>query len=350
MLSTSKIYSADTEPLKNSNDAFLRQAKDLAALLGGGKVVLVASHQSPDGDALASLLAGAQIVSRLGSQPLCVMDCSVPAQYQFLPGSDKVLTPAQALAAAEFKTCEAAWILDSGSLGRIGQVQQVLAPNLSIVNVDHHPDNALFGKLNIVTPEAASTTEILYDLTLALDLPLDRSLATTLYTGLMTDTGGFRFSNTTERAFEIASQLVAAGADPTTIAQAVYCDNTVTGLHRLGEALESLEVLSAGSVAVLSLPDQNSDRELEDLTDLAMTVRGVQAAVVFRVGPDYCRASMRIRGDGNVSRIARQFGGGGHQKAAGFTFAGSLDDIRFQVIQALTQEVERLSPPGLDAV
>jgi phosphoesterase RecJ-like protein len=317
-----------------------RQAADFARILGNGKEILVATHTSPDGDAVASLLAGAEIVRMLGGRAVEVLDGQIPERFQFLPGGARIQPPER----LENRNYDAALILDSGNVSRIGRAAEKIPAGKPIVNVDHHPDNTFFGDLNLVFPEAASTTSLLYEISQALQLRLTPSLALWLYTGLLTDTGGFRFSNTTERAFQIAARLVASGVDPAAVADELFCRNTIEGVKLLGEALLSLRVSDGGKVASMSVDANPLHQEIEEIADLALTVKGVQAAAFFRQDGGQTRVSLRSRGDYDVGKIARRYGGGGHQKAAGFSYTGSLQEIRARVIQALCEEVGEDTP------
>ncbi|RJP81219.1 MAG: bifunctional oligoribonuclease/PAP phosphatase NrnA [Candidatus Zixiibacteriota bacterium] len=328
-----------------TTDLFSQQAADFDALLGGGREILVTTHVSPDGDAVASLLAAAEILRLLGSRPTCGLDGGVPLRFRFLPGSERVKKPAE----LQGRTWDGVLVLDCGSLTRIGKIADLVPPEALLVSVDHHIDNTRFAQLNILYPDASSTTELLFDLAVELDLPLSPSLAQALYTGLLTDTGGFRFSNTSDKTFTVAARLAALGVRPEVAAEAVFCTNSVDSVRLLGQALISLELSAGGRVASMVIPDQSAYEELEEVADFAMSIRGVQVTVLFRVGPGYCRGSLRARGDHDVAHIARKYGGGGHQKAAGFTYYGLLEAIRAEVLEALAEEVEDTIAPHPDA-
>jgi phosphoesterase RecJ-like protein len=235
-------------------------------------------------------------------------------------------------------------MVDAATYPRVGEVASLVAADALIVNVDHHDDNTNFGKINIVRPKAASTTEILFDFCEALDLLISADLATQLYTGLMTDTGGFRYSNTSVHSFETAARLVELGAEPNVIAEAVYASNSPAGMKLLSAALGSLELASQGRIATMTIEPEDGWEEAEDLADYPLKVRGVRASALFRLKNGTVRVSLRGRGHINVSEIARRFGGGGHLKAAGFTIQGDLEEIRAQVIELLRREVEHRIP------
>jgi len=334
--------------IENHLDLLERQAAELSSILGGGKTVLATTHVSPDGDAIASLLAAAQIITALGSRAVCVLDDPMPGRLLFLPDSDQILKPEQFAQVFHASPPDAAMVVDCGSLKRIGGVADRIPAGAKLVNVDHHPDNAFFAALNIVYPDASSTTEILFDIARALAIPLSQDLATLLYAGLMSDTGGFRFSNTSQKSFQVAAILAQKGANAFNVACAIYRANSSAGLKLLGEALTSLQIEADGRIAFMTTQNGNSQDECEDAVDFALSVRGVRAAALFRVATEECRVSLRASGDYNVAKIARSFGGGGHQKAAGFTSPAKLEEVRRQVLEAMREEVADRAVPAAE--
>lgn len=311
------------------------QASEFASHLGGKNRVLITTHTSPDGDAVASLLAAREILKRLGAESHCRLDGRPPARYDFLPEYSQIEDAAK----ARGPNWHHVLVVDCGNLSRIGDLVNDVSQEAVIVNVDHHADNEHFGNLNIVRPEAASTTEILFEIMQALHLPISETIARLLYTGLFTDTGGFRFSNATERSFHIAAQLVHSGAPPHEIAEAICSRNSLETARLLGQAASSLELTADGRIATMTVSSGDAVEEMEDLADFAFMVRGVRAAALLRVNGQVIKVSLRARGNVNVSEIARRFGGGGHPKAAGFTAEGSPEEIRNQVIAALNEEI-----------
>lgn len=313
------------------------EAAEFSSLLGGKERVLVSTHTSPDGDAIASALAALKILELLGSNPACYLAGQVPQRYRFLPGHDRI----RQVQKGEEQRWDHALIVDCGSYPRIWDAADLIHPDAVLVNVDHHADNQHFGRLNVVYPEAPSTTQILFDLARALELPIDENLAAVLYVGLMTDTGGFRFSNTNERTFAAAAELTRLGARPDIMAEAVYSSNSPDAMKLLGEALTSLELTGGGRVATMTVHAVDNSEEWEDLSDFALAVDGVIASALFRVRENVTRVSLRGRGPVEVAGIAKRFGGGGHPKAAGFTGQGDPQEIRSRVVEALLEEVER---------
>ncbi len=314
--------------------------RSVLSIPGQKQPAIITSHASPDGDAVASILAASEILRMLGVEPVCVIEGGVPPRFQFMEDAEKI-NSSDSLKGTQYKQ---ALVVDSANKARIGNVNRLFTDDAFIINIDHHADNSLFGSLNIVYPEAASTTEILYDLSAALDLDIDKTMAEYLYTGLLTDTGRFRFSNTTARTFDIASALVSSGAQPNEISKHIYSSNSIKAMRLIGEALSSLEIYADNRVAVMTIHPPSDSEEPEELAEYTLKIKDVRATALFRIIDGTTRVSLRGRGDYNVAQIARKFGGGGHPKAAGFTSDEKPDVIRKQVIEALIQEVEKDSP------
>ncbi len=307
-------------------------AAEFASLLKGGSRILVSMHTS---------LAALKIIEMLGGDPVCYLHGELPGRYRFLPGIDRI----HKIPEDRGESWDRALIVDCGNFARIGEVAGLIHPDAVLINVDHHADNGLFGRLNFVRPEAASTTQILFELIGSLDLPVDTELAELLYTGLMTDTGGFRYANTNEEAFDAAARLVRLGAQPHKIAEAVYASNSPQAAKLLAEALASLELTCGGRLAAMTVNASGNPDEWEDLSEFTLSVDGVIASALFRIRDDVVRVSLRGRGPVEVAGIAKMFGGGGHPKAAGFTTQGDPEKIRASVIKALTEEVEKRDAP-----
>ncbi len=318
-------------------------ASQFKDLLRKRKSVLVITHNSPDGDAIASLLSAAEILRSMGSEPTCVVDGEIPSRFRFLDADNSIWN----CASAEGKLWSDVLIVDAANEKRIGEAARLINPDASIVNIDHHEDNTRFGTLDIICPDAASTTEILFDIANALGIIINERLATFLYTGLLTDTGGFRFSNTKARTFEIAADLVGKGAAPNVIYRRIFSSNAASSMRLLGEALTSLQFEADGRIGIMEIHPRNDDEELEELSEYALKINGIKASALFRIKDGITRVSLRGREEVNIADVARYFGGGGHPKAAGFTSDQDYVSVRSEVIERLIQEIEKYNAdPG----
>ncbi len=309
---------------------------------------LVTSHVNPDGDGLASMFACARILRALGKEVWLVADGLLSPRYAYLPdfasvepyreGMETELLPANVIT------------VDVPTVARLERVARLLPQDATILKIDHHPSDDHFGRFNYVDPEASSTAELVYRLCGTLHIPIDRELATLLYTGIAFDTGRFRFSSTTASALRIAAECVRAGANPQHIAEQLFYEYRPTMLSLLAHTLQSLERFLNGRVAMLSLDysllvqTQYHDEDGDGFVDYAVSLQGVEVALFLREHePGHIRVSLRAKHDFDVRAVAEVFGGGGHRKAAGARIAGTLPEVKATVLAEIRR---RLDGPG----
>jgi bifunctional oligoribonuclease and PAP phosphatase NrnA len=290
--------------------------------------IVLACHQGPDGDALGSMLAlalalrkrGRETTASWGSDPFVV-----PRHYKFLPGLDLLSRPEEVPAAPELMVT-----FDCGSIERLGTLEPNARAAKQLVVIDHHVSNDNFGTINLIDPKVAASAVITYKLIGEMGIPLDRDIATCLYTGVVTDTGSFKYRNTTPEVHQIAADLISYDIGHDDIVRIVYDTHPVGFLKFLGVALDRAEVIDdAGMIWTWTTQAdlQASDIEAEDtdgLIDVIRTADGVDVACVLKETPEgVYKASMRSKGATNVGAVCESFGGGGHAFAAGFTADGT---------------------------
>jgi phosphoesterase RecJ-like protein len=307
---------------------------------------LVTSHVNPDGDGLASMLACGRILRTLGKQVWLVADGLLSPRYAYLPEIDTVVLYRDGLE-AELPVANVITV-DVPTLARLERVARLVPPDAAILKIDHHPSDDDFGRFNYVDPDASSTAELVYRLCVRLRIPFDAALATWIYSGLAYDTGRFRFSSTTPAALMIAGAMVQAGANPQRIAEHLFYEYRATTLSLLAAALQSLECLLDGRVAVLSLDYSQlgqaryRDEDTDGFVDYAVSLQGVEVALFLREQePGRVRVSLRAKHDFDVRAVAEVFGGGGHRKAAGARLPGSLTEVKARLVE----EIRRRLPP-----
>jgi phosphoesterase RecJ-like protein len=282
--------------------------------------VLIISHLRPDGDAYGSTLGLALTLSAMGKDAVAVNADGLGPLFAFLPGAD-LLTPTRHTPPEPDRLIIAVDCADAKRLGAAFESWR-RAPD---INIDHHISNPGYAKqLNFIDAESPATAQVLYEIIAALQWPLTAGAAANLYVGLMTDTGCFRYRQTTARTFEIAARLVEAGADPTTLAERCYQSFRAERLLLLREVLNSLHFAQRDRVAWFHLTPEMYARtgatpdETEGLIEYLQAVGTVEVAFVLEGMPDgLTRASLRSRGSVDVQRICSAFGGGGHRLAAG---------------------------------
>jgi len=282
-------------------------------------------HERPDGDALGSML-GFAAAARLAGRSVQVSippPGTVPTKYRFLPThllSDPIspLRPPETLLA-----------FDCAAVDRLGDLAELAGRVERLVVVDHHISNEGFGTLDLIDPQAAATVELVYELILELGWPVDEAVATSLLTGLVTDTGRFQYSNTTPATHRIAARLLEAGARPEKIGQAVYEEESFGLLSVAGAVLSRARLESRVAVVWSVLyPDDLAAASLDGedtelLIDLVRLPREAQVAMLIRqTSEDEVRVSLRSRGKVDVGAVAASLGGGGHHNAAGLRYRG----------------------------
>lgn len=297
---------------------------------------LIVTHVHPDGDAVGSLLAMTFILRALGKQADPFSEDPIPTHCAFLPGAREILRERP-----DPSRYDAAVMVDCGELSRVGKtMSDALLEIPFLINIDHHVTSKPFGDIFWPEVSASSTCEMLYELCTQIPIPLNPDIATQIYMGMLTDTGSFRFANTSQRVLEIAAQLAAAGARPDHIAQEAYDSASPERLHLLARVLSTVRFHSDNRIATAELSramfseTAASPSDTEGFIDHLRSVKSVQIAMLFREeGDSLVHVSLRSKGETDVSGFARERGGGGHRNAAACRISGSLSDVRIRLTQ-----------------
>lgn len=300
--------------------------------------VAIACHVNPDGDALGSLFAASLGLQRLGKNTFPTWGtapAAIPFSYRFLPGVDTLVQP------GDVPDVDTFLAVDCGAGNRLGDLEERARASKTIINVDHHPGNDDFGTHNLVVTHVSSTAELVTRLLQDLNVEIDKDIATCLYTGLVTDTGRFQYSNSTPDTLRLAADLLAIGVPATDIATEVFESAPFGYLKLVGRVLDRAVlfddvrfVYSWLSLADLAETGVSPD-ETDKLIDAVRSTRAADVAALFKEQADgKFRVSLRSKGP-SVGALARTRGGGGHELAAGFT----ADDVE-QTVIALREELK----------
>ena len=302
---------------------------------------LIISHVRPDGDAYGSTLGLGLSLRALDKEVLCCNADGLSPLFEFLPGGAG-LVPTPAAAPEPDRLIIAVDCADHKRLGPVFDAWQ----RLPEVNIDHHVSNPGYAKLNLVDGESPATAQVLYEIMTALKWPLTADIAANLYVGLMTDTGSFRHRQTTARSFEIAAQLVMAGADPTALAESCYQSFRPERLFLLREVLDHVHFADRNRIAWFYLSPEAYARsgatsdETEGLIEYLQGIRTVEVAFILEEMPGgLTRASLRSRGRVDVQKISAQFGGGGHVLAAGLRTRLDPSTLEKKLIELIAQQL-----------
>ena len=320
----------------------LAAARAFAKILKPGQRICVTTHVNPDGDGLGSEAGLVHLLRAQGIDAVVTNPSPTPERYHFLfrdlPGVDR--TPE---AVKELRRADLILVLDIADVGRLGMLTQaVLDRRVPVACVDHHvsqghlPEGARY-----VDPEASATGELIYQLAEANDWPLTPLAARALYVAILTDTGGFRFSNTRPAVLRAAAALLETGLDPEQIYLDVYANAPEGRARLLAETLQTLVVEPDHGLAWVTVPPGSLERlgatpdDLDGIVEVARSISGVRMALLFReIAAGRVKVSLRSVGAVDVAAFSKPFGGGGHTKASGLSMEGSLARVQAQVLGA----------------
>lgn len=331
--------------MMNKNDEVFIGIK---GLLEKYKSFLLLNHVSPEGDALGSLLALYEVLESRNKEITAVNAHSIPKRYKFLPHSDRMLNLREYEVMTKGNgTPEVIIFLDCPNEDRAGAAKRIMSEEAVIVNIDHHPSNTYFGDINYVNPISSSTCQILYELFEEMNIKFNSSIAMNLYTGILTDTGGFRYSNTSASTHRIAARLLNEGVKPEVMFQLLYEQWPIERFKLLARVLDSMEVMFEGRCVFMSLTQEmlretGTGEELsEDFVNYAMSISNVKVGVFLRENDECTKVAFRSKDNVNVNKIASKYGGGGHFKASGCKIKGDLEEVKKEVAQEIESNLDR---------
>ncbi|MBI4716427.1 MAG: hypothetical protein HY763_01360 [Planctomycetes bacterium] len=319
------------------------------AFLAGRRRPLLLTHVKPDGDALGSLTAMRLLLTARGTAPVALLFEELPSRYSIFRKFGPLPVLGTDLGESDLSAADAVVVLDTCSYSQLTPVADWLRRvPLSKLAVDHHATRDELAECALIDIHAAANCLILHEWAQASGWSVGVPTAEALFIGLAMDTGWFRHSNTDARALAAAAELVTGGVCPSTLYEHLYLRDPASRVKLLGVALASLEILAAGRLAVMTLPARVFDEvgasmgDTEDLINEPLRIAGVDVSVLFVEQKDgVVRVSFRSkpptagRPDVDVSGVAQAFGGGGHARAAGARPAGSLAEVRREVLQRI---------------
>ncbi len=316
-----------------------QEYREIADLIRESDSFIITSHIDPDGDAIGSQLALCSILKRLGKSVKVVSEDPVPDTYRFLEGAGEVINE-------ETGPADVAVVVDAAALHRIGWVEGIVKECGKVVNIDHHQSNHNFGDLNLVVTRAGAAAEVVYNLSQVMGVEIEPGEAEAIYVGILSDTGCFRFPNTTSDTLRVAAALVDAGASPYHAGSEVFWKRTDSGLKLLSSALASIEVTNDGSIATMEITQRMyeetgaSPRESEGFANYPRSIKDVKVGVLIReTEQGHFRVSFRSREDFPIAEVAKSFGGGGHPTAAGCRMDGDIESVKARLRERISATV-----------
>lgn len=316
----------------------------IAALIKDNENFMILTHFSADGDAIGSSLALSLILQKLNKKSCVIFEEEISKLYSFLPKKELYC-----IKEAPFEKMfdeYTAIALDSGDVSRLGKRKDIFLNAKTSVSIDHHHTNQGFADINFVDASYSSTGEMVFDLAKVLDVELDKNIADCIYVAIVTDTGGFKHTNTNSRTHLIVSELLRYGVDTSYIAMQVFDKISRTKIMLIRKALDSIEFYIDSKVCVMLITFDDfvesnaTDDDTEGLVDIARNIEDIEIAILIKeIKKDNFRLNLRSNTEFDVSIIAALFNGGGHIKAAGCNFKGNYEKNLKLLIKHISERI-----------
>lgn len=310
---------------------------EIIASMKGAEKIVILPHVSADGDALGSSLALALALKKLDKNPVIYLEEEIPLIFNFLPGKEFIR-----IFDGNSEDSDLVMALDTGDRERLGKRIELFNRAGYTINMDHHPTNTEFANLNLVKTGAAATGEMIYQIIKMMGLEFDKDIAVCLYVAVVTDTGGFRFGNTTTLTHQITADLLNYELDVANISQILFETSSLSKIKLMGMAIDNLEVLEDGKVAFMTITDEMikssgaKDEDCDGLVNIGRNIGDVEVAVLMRQRADgEFKMNFRSKNYVDVSEIANKLSGGGHKRAAGCTVKGDMKDIKELILKEI---------------
>lgn len=319
--------------------------KIISKIKDSGRIAIL-SHVMPDGDNIGASLGLLNALRKAGKDARYILDDAVPRIFRFLKNADTVEAP------GDYESFDAVIVLDCADPKLLGKCSRYLENNF-VINIDHHISNTAYGNLNMVDANAAAVGEMVYQIIKIMGIPMDREISECLYTSIVTDTGQFQYSNTTSVTHQIAGDLINNGVSAPLMFERIYQNNSKEKVLLMKLALDSLEFYHDDRISCIALSKAEMEaagagpEDSDGLINLARDIECVETAVFLKeLEPGKVRVGFRSKRFVDVCRIAKQFGGGGHIRAAGCTVEGGIAEVKPLIIDAVKNAFQQ----GVDEI
>jgi phosphoesterase RecJ-like protein len=315
---------------------------DILSKIKDSNSISITCHTSPDGDALGSVLALASGLKQLGKEVTILSKEDVTSNLPFLVASQ--MTKEAVAEVPENSDCVI--VLDCGNVERINAELVLENREYCLLNIDHHQSNDGYGDINFVDVKAAATGEVVYDILKSLEIDITKDIADCLYTALLTDTGSFRFSNTTQKTHVIAGELINYGVNVDNIYRTLFENKTFHRIKFYGEAIQTMELHHDSQICIIKLSSEllnklnlKSNVDTSDVLTFGTQIDTVEVVALLKEANPGVKISLRSKNSVDVRKIAENFGGGGHSKASGLFIDNNIDDVEKIIIKAIENEL-----------
>ncbi|MHC1683193.1 MAG: bifunctional oligoribonuclease/PAP phosphatase NrnA [Clostridiaceae bacterium] len=315
--------------------------QDIINKINESSKIALSFHTSPDGDSTGSSLALMQGLRSIGKNAYIVSKEAVPSSYKFLPFSNEITGEIKKVQ----NDTDLFIILDCGNVERINTEEEIPSNSFTLINIDHHISNDLYGELNYVDIKASSMGEIVFEMLNLLKISITKDIAKCIYTSILTDTGSFRHSNTTPKTHSIVSKLLETEIDFSEIHRLIFDNKEFCRIKLLGKAIEGMYLTCNDKVSFIKITSDLfkelgiEDNETSDLVSLGLKVNTVEVAILLKEAKDGTKVSLRSKDAVDVRKIAEVYGGGGHIKASGAFIKAPIEEAEQIIKKALEEEL-----------
>lgn len=302
------------------------------------KKIIVVTHVSPDGDGIGCVTALYKALNKLNKDVSIFIDDDVPEIYKFMPYTEKITRPFD-------ESADLLIAVDCADTERMGNAKNLLRKVSKSINIDHHISNTLYATMNYVDTNAASSSEIVYQLIKILGIDLDKEIAECLYVGVVTDTGHFMYGSTTSFTHEVAGDLINNGASVDKISNTIFHKIKYSKLKLIGRVINNMELYFNGKIAYMEISNEDFTKtntkaeDVENIINYGRDIDSVEVAVMLVEKEDFVKGSLRSKNYVDVNKLAREFGGGGHVRASGFLKKGTIKEIKEKILELIKIEL-----------
>lgn len=310
-------------------------------VLNDSKEIAITFHTSPDGDSLGSSLALMLALQKINKSVYILCKDKIPESYTFLPKCNEIIGASSSIN----KDTDCVVVLDCGNVERICSDLDIKFKQYTLINIDHHLSNDFYGDLNLVDTKAAAVGEIVYNLLNTMNIALDIDIASCLYTSIVSDTGGFRYPNTTSKTHDIIGKLVSEGINFSDIHRILFQNKSFERIKLYGKVIDKMYLLNNGKICIMKLTKDMLNEvnskffDTSDIISIGVDIDTVEVTVLLKEGEEGIKVSLRSKAIVDVRKIAESFGGGGHMRASGLLINESLNEAENIIIKAIEKEL-----------
>ncbi len=313
--------------------------QEVFELINNNQNFLIVSHKNPDGDSLGSEIALALALMKIKKKVYIYNSDPPPERYSKFPKASLIQTEKK-----NFKE-DIIIFVDCAEIDRIGKIKENIDFSKPSINIDHHIGNTKFGTVNVIKPDYSSTAEIIYKL-IKNEIPMDKEIATYLYIGILTDTGAFRYPNTTSHSLRVASELVAYGVTASQVSEFIWFTDPEARIKLLGDVLRTMNLYDKISIMYVTKEmlrkHRAKEEDTEEFIDYGLSIKGIETAAIIKEREDgILKVSLRSKDNVPVQELAAKYGGGGHRTASGFTVEKEIEPFKKELRKELEKLVEK---------